>query len=469
MTARRRAPIVAAAFAVVGALCLGASVRAVSEPALAHATTSRALRTPVWSPRRVPAVFGAAIATSTLRRQVRQIAAPVASCVSVDGGLERDPLVRVAPSRALAGASTQKLLVAAAALATMGANHHFETRAVTSVRLSNGTLAGDLVVVGGGDPVLTTAPAPNAAADPHTSLSDLADAIVAAGVHHIDGALVADDSRFDRERAIPSWDPDDVAGGEVGALGALIVNGGRGDDGLADPQPARTTADELATMLTARGVEIAGGVRDPGGAATGGTHDLARVASPPLGQIVEQMLTLSNNETAELLTREIGHVQSGTGSTEAGTRAIPIVLSRLGVPVGDVDLHDGSGLSPADRVSCAALSGVVALGQQARFAPLLDGLAVAGRSGTLAGRFTGTSLAGRLRAKTGHISGVVGLAGVVDTTATRAAARVGARFAFLANGDFSTSGGETLQDRVATAIAAYVDEPSTPDPVPAPR
>jgi D-alanyl-D-alanine carboxypeptidase/D-alanyl-D-alanine-endopeptidase (penicillin-binding protein 4) len=181
------------------------------------------------------------------------------------------------------------------------------------------------------------------------------------------------------------------------------------------------------------------------------------------------MLTVSNNETAELLTREVGFRQSGAGTTAAGTHAIPTVLARLGVPTAAVDLHDGSGLSPDDRVTCPALEGVIALGRRARFRPILDGLAVAGRSGTLAGRFNGTSLAGRLRAKTGHISGVVGLAGIVEhAAAAPTAARGGARFAFVANGNFSTADGESLQDRIATAIAAYVDEPSAPDPLPDP-
>jgi serine-type D-Ala-D-Ala carboxypeptidase/endopeptidase (penicillin-binding protein 4) len=467
-------PIVAAALAVAGVFCIGAGVRAVSEPAAAAAMRAQpALTTPLWSPRRVPAVFGAFEAVSNLRRQLAGVAAPESSCVTVDRG--RDTIVGIGDGRALAGASTQKLLVAAASLAIMGPDHRFETRAVASDPVRGGALPGDLTIVGGGDPMLTTAATPSTAADPHTALDALADAIAHAGIHRIDGALIADDTRFDRERSVPSWGPTDVADGEVGALGALIVNGGRADNGLADPQPALTTVRELATLLTARGIEVAGGVRDPGRAASKSARTVARIESPPLRQIVEQMLTASNNETAEMLTRQVGFVESGTGTTAAGTRAIPIVLSHLGIPVDRVDLHDGSGLSADDRVTCAALISAVALGGP-RFAPILDGLAVAGESGTLAGRFAGTTLAGRLHAKTGHINGVVGLAGVIETAAAASngraqppRGRVGARFSFLANGNFSTSDGERLQDRIATAVAAYVDQPAVPDPLPAPH
>ena len=142
-------------------------------------------------------------------------------------------------------------------------------------------------------------------------------------------------------------------------------------------------------MLAARGVTIANGATDPGRAAPASAHEIASVASPPLDQIVGQMLTISNNETAELLTRELG-VERADGTTAAGTRVIPEVLRRLGVPTAGVALVDGSGLAPADRVTCAALMGVVALGSQSTFAGIINGLPVAGQSGTLAERFLGT-------------------------------------------------------------------------------
>jgi len=144
------------------------------------------------------------------------------------------------------------------------------------------------------------------------------------------------------------------------------------------------------------------------------------------------------------------------------------VLAGLGVQVSGIALHDGSGLAPDNRVTCATLAGVVALGNQPKLSAIMSGLPVAGRTGTLIGRFAGTSLAGRLRAKTGHINGVVGLAGVVDPS--RAAGRAGSvRFAFLANGNFSTAAGENLQDQVGGAIGGYLDAAVVPGLVPAPR
>jgi D-alanyl-D-alanine carboxypeptidase/D-alanyl-D-alanine-endopeptidase (penicillin-binding protein 4) len=456
---------------VVGAVCIGLSTRADLLPAAPSQTSSPPrLATPLWSARRIPGVLVTAVTLSNLQQHVARIVASYESCAAVDG--PNGTLTRFNSIRPLAGASTQKLLTAATALAVLGAPYRFDTRATTAARLEHGTLEGDLSIVGGGDPVLSTSTAPSTPAAPNTPLAALADAIVHAGVHRVDGALVADDSRYDRARAVADWKPNYVPEGDVGALGALIVNGGRADNGIASTDPALDTVQRLALLLKARGVTIVGGASDPGRSSPPHERDVADVASPPLVQIVEQMLTVSNDETAELLTREVGRVRAGVGTTAAGTLEIPAVLAALGVPVQGVVLHDGSGLAPDDRITCASLLGVVSLATQARFSPITQGLAVAGQSGTLAGRLVGTALAGRLRAKTGHIDGVVGLAGVVD-----AAAPAGhpsrddqlVRFAFLANGDFSTATGDTLQDQIAATIGDYLDAPSPVDLVPAPR
>jgi D-alanyl-D-alanine carboxypeptidase/D-alanyl-D-alanine-endopeptidase (penicillin-binding protein 4) len=445
--------------AIAGIACLAFAVRADPEPAAAPSAVSSALevRTPVWSPRRVPTLFVRAAAAAELRRALPGIAAPYDACVVVDD--RQGAVATLNDATSLAGASTQKLLVAATALALMGPAHRFTTRAVATAPLQNGVLAGDLTIVGGGDPMLSTGDTPRTPQTPVTHLADLADAIVAAGVHRIDGALVADDSRYSRDRVVAAWTAADDPGADIGALGALLVDGGHGTDGLASAAPALDTVQALAAMLAARGVEIDGGVTDPARGAPANAREIAHVTSAPLSQIVGEMLTDSNNETAELLTREIGVQRAHDGSTEAGVKAIPVVLAGLGVDTNGVDLHDGSGLAHADRVTCRALMGVLALGGS-RMRAIDTGLAIAGATGTLATRFLGTSLVDRLRAKTGHISGVVGLAGRIVPSA---------QFAFLANGDFSTEGGDALQDAVAGAVGTFVDSPGPPGLVPPPE
>lgn len=466
--ARARARALAALLALAGVACVALGVRADPAPAPARApaprVAPRSVPTPLLSARRVPALFVDAVATDRLRKQLGTVVAPVDACVEVNDGSA--PLARINPDRSLAGASTQKLLVAAAALSVLGPDHRFATRAVSAGALDAGALGGDLVVVGGGDPVLTTASDPGPAATP---LSGLADAIARAGITRIDGAVVADDSRYDRERAIPDWTPVELAVGDSGALGALVVNGGYAG-GVPATDPALDTARQLADLLAARNVQITGGTSHMESATPVGTptsvREIARVESPPLSTIVEEMLSVSNNETAELLTRELGFERTGAGTTASGTQAVRIALAHLGVPVTGVDLHDGSGLAPSDRVTCAALLRVVELSARPPLTAIDDGLPIAGQSGTLTFRFTGTSLAGRLRAKTGHISGVVGLSGVIDAASPTG---VRLRFAFVANGAFSTDGGAQLQDEIGAAIGAFPDAPLPAELVPAPN
>ena len=127
------------------------------------------------------------------------------------------------------------------------------------------------------------------------------------------------------------------------------------------------------------------------------------------------------------------------------------------------------GSRPTNRVTCAALLGVVALGAQPRFAR--DRRRAPGRRRSRArspSASSGTPLAGRLRAKTGHIDGVVGLAGLIPPTGGDR--RASYRFAFLANGDFSTAAARACKiDGSRGLIGAYADQPSAPDPIPAPR
>jgi D-alanyl-D-alanine carboxypeptidase/D-alanyl-D-alanine-endopeptidase (penicillin-binding protein 4) len=418
--------------------------------------------TPLWSPRRIPQLIGALAELQRFAAVIASFAAP-GRCVAVDG--PAGPLARVAATTPLAPASTEKLLTGAVALNILGPSYVFRTTAVATAPISGGVLEGNVYLVGGGDPVLATpayrrALAANrlTAGEPTTGLDDLAAALVAAGVRRIDGAVVADDSREETLRYLPTLKPSERV--DIGPLGALTVDAGRAPNGVAAPDPALLTAGSLAVLLHARGVAVSEGVRR--GTAPSAARTLASVTSPRLDAIVASMLTFSNNYTAEMLLRADGVAVYGTGSTSAGLRVVMATLPRLGVPTAGVSLVDGSGLSPDDRVTCAALLTAVELGDRLQDRALRVGLPVAGRTGTLAQRFLGDPLAGRLMAKTGNIDGVVGLAGIVDT------AGGSVRFAFLANGAFSTAGGAALQNDVAHLVAEYPTVPAPGRLVPAP-
>ncbi len=192
-----------------------------------------------------------------------------------------------------------------------------------------------------------------------------------------------------------------------------------------------------------------------------GAREVGVVTSAPLGDIVAAMIRSSDNDTAEMLTREIGVARGGDGSTGAGVQGIRDVLVELGASTDGLDLKDGSGLSAANRITCETVIDTIALVDDERFAAVDEGLPVAGQTGTLAGRLRGDPLEGVLRAKTGYIDGVAGLAGIVDDDEHL-------RFAFLANDTFSQTDGRALADQVARLIGAYPAVPAPGEVVPAP-
>lgn len=317
-------------------------------------------------------------------------------------------------------ASMTKILTAAAALEAVGPEHTFATRVVAGANPRR------LVLVGGGDPYLASKPL--GAADAATTFPERADVVTlarrtAAGLARELGRratvrLAYDDSLFMGPDDNPRWwradyVPDDI----VAPISALWVDRGRDPDGsgYAD-DPAQVAADTFARALAARGVTVVG--RPTPGRAMPDATEVARVESAPLADIVERLLEVSDNEAAEVVGHHVGLAVSNAGSFEAGAAGVLQTLRSLGVPArGDV-VHDGSGLSRFNRVSPATFLEVLrtaASEEQADLRAVLSGLPVAGFTGSLTYRFADGAPAGRgsVRAKTGTLTGVHALAGVV--------------------------------------------------------
>lgn len=389
-------------------------------------------------------------ADPALRAALDPILVNTQSCLEV-----RDAAGRVLyahqPALALAPASTQKLLVAAAALDLLGPGYRFVTSLVATRRPVAGEVD-DVWLTGGGDPVLSSPEYTafligrplNAGHPVTTQLSALVNGLVADGVHSIRDGIHGDDSRYDRTRFLPTWKAIYLQEGDVAPLGALEV-----DDSLDHWHPAVLTADPAAHAAgvlarLAAGAGIAAAQGSDGTAPPGGLV-LAAVQSPPLADIVTSMLRDSDNVAAEMLTRELDRV-AGTraGTTAGGLAVVERDAARLGLPVTGLHLVDGSGLSPQNRASCETLIDALALSSQPRFAAL-GLLSVAGRFGTLVNRFQAE--AGHLEAKTGSIGGAMGLVGRIDVGRPLS-------FSFLINGGFGYLAGAGYEDRVVAAVSA---------------
>ncbi|MDT0200590.1 D-alanyl-D-alanine carboxypeptidase/D-alanyl-D-alanine-endopeptidase [Nocardioides sp. AE5] len=337
-------------------------------------------------------------------------------------------------------ASTMKIVTGAAAIESLGA----ETTFTTAVRA--GAAPDEIVLVGGGDPYLMRVADPDAypaQADLATLATQTALALQGAGTTEV--RLGFDDSLFSGPRVSPDWPANYIPDAVVSPISPLYANQGRKEDGWgfeADPAlgAARIFADELAK----RGITVTGSPRrtiaparvapaaptptptptqasadpsvPPAPADLVPGQELAAVQSAPVWQIVDRVLAVSDNEGAEILAHHVA-IAEGADPTFAGASiAVRAVLKRLGVNTSDDRILDGSGLSRKNLLTATTLLEVMALAGSAEhpeLRPVLTGLPIAGFTGSLARRYVDSPEPGlgRVRAKTGTLTGVHGLAG----------------------------------------------------------
>ncbi len=418
-------------------------------------------------------------------------------------------------------ASTAKLLTAAAALRALGPDWRFTTSLETDGALGgDGTLDGDLYVVGGGDPTLVI-----------EKLWKLVYDLKLRGLTRVAGDVIFDDSYMDDEHSIRGWHRDGARGpsyfAPVGALSlnfntAAVVVG----PGPAAGEPARvsleTPAMEVVTLsgeatTSRRGSrpslrlsrEVAGdrvhftvtgsvpegaasetyyrAVADPSayftaafaelmerhgiqvdgrylrGEAPGDAISLIDLKSPPLATILLEMNKSSSNFYAEQVFKALGAERFGApGSADKGAAAVGEYLDGLGIPAGDYRVVNGSGLSADWQVRPSQLVAVLVdmAGDPKVGAEFAGSLAIGGRDGTLRRRFTEEAYDLRVRGKTGSLSGVSCLAGYADGGDGRRYA-----FAVMINDiDGPSSAAKAAQDRLVEALldlpAAGMDDPS---------
>jgi serine-type D-Ala-D-Ala carboxypeptidase/endopeptidase (penicillin-binding protein 4) len=447
--------LVAGALAV---LAVGAAVVA-AWPSARHGPDGRAAVTaPVLDAARVPSFVSDTVANVRLGQRLDSVLAGRSqSCLTVDEGRGM-ALYSQRPDVSLLPASNLTLLTATAVLARIPSGERLHTEARALRAPLNGVVAGDLWVVGAGDPLLATADFAAQAGYQHqprqsTPLEDLANELAAAGVRQVQGRILGDESRYDTQRVVPTWSPTYLADGEVGPMSALTVNDNEAQwtpKEVPAQSPAANAAAVLARLLQARGVQVGG--TGEGSAPSTATAVVSTVDSAPIADVVGTMLTQSDNLAAELLTKELGRRFGGAGTTAAGVGVIRTVLGEQRLPSAGVVMADGSGLDRSDRATCQVLLRAVEHGGPD--GTIAKGLPVAGRTGTLLHRYVGTPLVGRLRAKTGTLNGAAAFTGWLSTAHNNQVA-----FSFLVNGIAGEVEGRALEDRVAAALYTYPEAP----------
>lgn len=386
------------------------------------------------------------------------LSGPVASPVLGElGGQVVDPATGVAlwsrnEGRALVPGSTVKLVTAVAALLALDHDSRLETKVVA------GDAPGTVVLVGGGDPTLSSLPAGKESVYPGAPrLDDLVAQVRAATSGGVSQVLV-DVGRYAGDGLGPGWLPADVPAGFVAPIVPVMLDGGRAvpteHDTPRTGTPALAAAAELARRLGANPVGVAVGKAPPNAKVLGVVH------SAPVRELVGTALSISDNVLAEALARQVS-VATGAEPSFAGTTvAIRQVLAKNGIDISGLNTVDGSGLSSQNRVTAAGLAALLAVAvipgatdeRSSRLRPLVGALPVAGGSGTLIERYlTGSTASGRgyIRAKTGTLEGVNALAGIVIDADGRLLV-----FALLVNGPSPSSVVRPALDVIASALRA---------------
>ena len=294
-------------------------------------------------------------------------------------------------------ASNMKILTSATALAQLGADYRFRTTFGARGTVSGGTLGGDLVVIGRGDPSVSDHMLGNAM----MPLRAIADSVVARGVRHITGRVVALGDAFPGEVLGYGWSYDDFEDSYSAPTDELLFNEGfsvirvRGGERPGDavqvevrparsfpnvrvsattgPQTAPDSARRRPNTLRARKdsttweitldgqigprdtatievthhdpvqaylAAVREALRDRGVTIDEASTDtsarvdtLATLSSPPLSEILKALMKPSQNQIAEMLFHTVALRSTGVGTGDSARVVVERQLAQWGAAV----------------------------------------------------------------------------------------------------------------------------------------
>ncbi|MCF2706665.1 D-alanyl-D-alanine carboxypeptidase/D-alanyl-D-alanine-endopeptidase [Arcanobacterium haemolyticum] len=339
-------------------------------------------------------------------------------------------------------ASNMKVVTAAAALEALGPG----TTLPTTAKLSGSSL----YIVGGGDTLLAAGVGDENAVKGRAGLGDLAAAVATKlaeqGVTSV--SVFVDSSLF----GDPLYHPD-VTGGDTGYVMqmrpiAVMQSRNASNQYTADPdvQAGQVFADALAGAGIAATFE--GRSAAPADAA-----DVASVESASLRELVDFMLTESDNTTAEVLGHLVAVKAGRPGTFEGAAGAVTEVMTKAGYDMSGVVISDNSGLAISNRLTTGLLVNIfdkLYACEGCELDSIASGLPVMGLNGTLSSRENGTGLSGRIHAKTGTLVTANALSGYLLTEKGRLLT-----FSILVDGiaEGSTASTRPIMDELLTTIS----------------
>jgi len=258
--------------------------------------------------------------------------------------------------------------------------------------LRGGTVVGDLVFKGGGDPTLVA-----------ERLWLLADKLKAEGVRTITGRVRTDQTAFDGQMYGNGWEG--TSSDTTPPILPLSVNWNR-EGGRIVRDPDRLAVETLTRVLREDGITIEGAPGD-GGA----PHLLATFESRPLRDMIEDINKHSNNFMVEMLVKRFGQ-----GTWPQGIRQIQnFYAATLDLGPDKIAITDGSGLSKDNRLSAATLATILRVAwHDFEVGPeMISSLKIIGGE-PFHLRFQDPALERRIRCKTGHLNNVNSVCGYIE-------------------------------------------------------
>lgn len=303
-------------------------------------------------------------------------------------------------------ASNQKLITTAYALDQLGPDYRLKTQLW---RLTDGAYR----LTGEGDPDLAL-----------PQLQRFATLALGSG-----GASGLDGNRRDGNGALPSlvklelveepaqawwpqaWQLDDRYAAYGAPITRLAITSNAINDAVINP-PARLQGLLQKTLAKQGGTKVQLSVvsaRQPMPATAVLLHE---ESSAPMHNLLSLANTESHNFTAEVLLRQA----AGTWDLAEAQRREMLWLAQQGLPMQGVNVADGSGLGRDNRVTSRLITSLLLRMSQHPYARnYVASMAIAGQRGTLRNLYKGTPLDGQFHGKTGTITGVRAISGVVDT------------------------------------------------------
>ena len=298
---------------------------------------------------------------------------------------------------ALLPASTTKIISTYAMLRIWKPDYELKTEIYGD--LSDNIVYGDLVIKGGGDPFLTS-----------ERIWVLAQELKRMGVLRVTGRLRLDQSAFDNQLYGQGWE--NTSSNTTPPITALAVNFNRDEKGnlVADPDALAYATFQrifLETGIAFEGIQT----QDTSSTSSTPSRKLMDFPSPPLRMLIQDINKFSNNFMVETLLKALGD-----GSWPKGVARIQAFYqSNYGLGPDKIHCTDASGLSKDNRLSARTLA-VVLRGAWNDFEVGPEFQAslkiIGGEPWKL--KIKDPNLARRVRCKTGHLSGVDTVCGVIQ-------------------------------------------------------